>query len=655
MTGEESGKSADAPHAMSENNQPDESRIDLTDPGAAPSDDFRHERWKEEPTPPWWKWIFTGWRLPLTLLLLGGMFWGAAWPSVEKRLREWRGLRALEQWQEARQRGETAAAAPLLDKARILAPEVPEVLRALVADGLPRRDERVLISLRKLVRAGVATEDEGLQLCRLANEWGQPQFVERPLMERWAESDAVTAGLQPFLMGCRWLMSRGWSGRAVQRLKVRLATTAQAEERPILMLTLATALLGARDVDNRPELLREAVGMLHGLVVPPADEVSAEVRRRAALALAGLLAADHDARTRLGYAALRAFREAAEAVLTLPVTDATVRDERVELALALTTLDLAMGDLPRADAPARVEGVMPDDSERWRRRTLAWLGANRFHAEVIAKTDGDEALKDRFRFLARCEALAGLERWADMETAMPEGQALPVAPVTAAALRWRTAVKLGKPDEVVEALRDAVDRAALTSDGPSQLEAALNMEKWGEPEVAVRLYRRLRDDEEMAVAARRGLVRCLEGFPLRTRELQDALESLLLMTPEDPEARRMADHLKLLGGAVTEAEADAIVKHATQRPDVLRWRATHALALLRSGRAEKALEAFAGVTLLWENVPPETRCVRAAAMAAAGRQDEAKQLAATIPGPALRPGEYALLRDHVPGIGIRKP
>jgi hypothetical protein len=474
-------------------------------------------------------------------------------------------------------------------------------------------------------------------------------------MERWAESDAVTAGLQPFLMGCRWLMSRGWAGRAVQRLKVRLVTTVKEDEKPVLMLTLATALLGARAVDNRPELVREASGMLQGLVVRPADEVSAEVQRRAALLQAELLAADHDARNQLGYAALRDYREAAEAMLALPDTDATVRDERVELALALTTLDLAMGEMPREAAPAKVEAAMPDDSERWQRRTLAWLGANRFHAEVLAKTEGAEVLKDRFRFLARCEALAALERWEEADAALPEGQALPVAPVTAAALRWRTAVKLAKPDEVVERLRDAVDPAALTSDGPSQLEAALNMEKWGQPEVAVRLYRRLRDDEEFAISSRRGLVRCLEGFPLRTRELQDAVTSLLLTTPEDPEARRLADHLKLLDREVTEAEAEAIMAHAKQRPEVLRWRSTCALALLRSGRAERALEEFAGVTLLWENVPSEIRCVRAAALAAAGRQDEAKLLAATIPGQALRPGEYALLRDHVPGIGIRKP
>ena len=642
---------------MSESNQPDEPRIDLADPGAAPSDDFRHEKWKEEPTPPWWKWIFTGWRLPLTLLLLGGMFWGAAWPSVEKRLREWRGLRALKQYEETRRRGDAPAAAPLLDKAASLAPQDPAVLRALVEEGMPRRDPRVLVSLQKLVRTGVATEDEGLQLCRLAIDWGLPQFVERPLMERWAETDATVAPMPPFLMGCRWLLMRGRTGLAAQRLRLRLAISVNEEERPVLLLTLATALLESRADDAYPKLVKEAVVILHGVVVPgEGEEVPAEVRRRAALLLANALAPDADARRHLTHARISTFREQAAAFLKQPDNSGSeARDERVELSLALLSLDLALGDLPRAEVPALAKAVFPDRSERWLRREMAWLGQQRCLEEVLAMTEGSDGVRDRFRFLARCDALAGLDRWADIEAALPEGQALPVAPVTAAALRWRTAVKLRHPEEVVVALRDAVDRAALTSDGPSQLEAALNMEKWGEPEVAVRLYRRLRDDEETAVAARRGMVRCLEGFPLRTRELEDALDSLLLMTPEDPEARRLADHLKLLDGAVAEAEADAMIKHAEQRPDALRWRATRALALLRSGRAERAMEAFAGVTLLWENVTPDVRCVRAAAMAAAGRQDEAKQLAATIPGPALRPGEYALLRDHVPGIGIRKP
>jgi hypothetical protein len=68
-----------------------------------------------------------------------------------------------------------------------------------------------------------------------------------------------------------------------------------------------------------------------------------------------------------------------------------------------------------------------------------------------------------------------------------------------------------------------------------------------------------------------------------------------------------------------------------------------ALALLKMGDVAQADQLYEGKSIIWSSAPAPWIAVRTAVLQAAGKTDEARQLAATVNKNKLRPEEQDLL------------
>ena len=611
--------------------------------GPSPRGDFGHEQWQEDPTPPLWKQWLTGWRLLGTVAAAGALFWFTAGPAAYGALKEWRGRRALVASREAQARGAEDEARQLLTKAAVLAPGDPDVIRAVVAWAKPRREIIAILALQRLIVMGLATPAESVELCRLALEWGHPDLADRALLEEWAQAPALTLEHDPFLLGCRWLAANGKTADAAARLRLRMdASGTAAADQPALRLALARVLLERQDPATVESDWREAVRLLWELAL--ADPAPILTRGEAALALSGVLASQPVLRQFAGPGRMETFQKGME---RLAAREDLSAEARFDLVLARLALEAATGALPRSAIPEKLRAALPEPAGRARIAAVRWLITHALFEEALAWIGERREPDDREWFSARCDALFALRRWDELKALLAPEAKPPLSPVEAGVFRWRLATAAGESAETLLERRGAIEREAALSDGTDILAAAVNLERTGEPELASRLYRRLKDHEQEGLAARLGLVRCLNRLPDKSTELIEAIESLLVMRPGADDARNDAVYLKLLEGVAEEADRSAAEEMAARRPQYLSCRSTQALARLRGGRAEEAIRAYDGVTLPWENVPPGWRAVRAAALAAAGRMDEARVLASTIPRDVLRRGEGLLLKEFV--------
>ncbi|MEN9469989.1 MAG: hypothetical protein RL630_1722, partial [Verrucomicrobiota bacterium] len=107
------------------------------------------------------------------------------------------------------------------------------------------------------------------------------------------------------------------------------------------------------------------------------------------------------------------------------------------------------------------------------------------------------------------------------------------------------------------------------------------------------------------------------------------------------------DYLSLILGRPVDARAIALRSEANPRD--FSFRVTHALALLKAGEGRKALEVLENcepdVHVL--TLPPHHKAIVAAAMASAGKQNEALQVAYQIAPMAVSQQEAAFLVEKL--------
>ena len=82
----------------------------------------------------------------------------------------------------------------------------------------------------------------------------------------------------------------------------------------------------------------------------------------------------------------------------------------------------------------------------------------------------------------------------------------------------------------------------------------------------------------------------------------------------------------------------------TALPDRDAYRTTLALALLRKNKPADALAVYEPMKLNWSTALPGWQAVRAAVLAANGREEEARSLALSINWDRLKPQERDLVR-----------
>ena len=168
------------------------------------------------------------------------------------------------------------------------------------------------------------------------------------------------------------------------------------------------------------------------------------------------------------------------------------------------------------------------------------------------------------------------------------------------------------------------------------------------------IYRRLLDQAKAASPLGSGLsdeekLTCHSGLIRATSatapvsELLPLLEAMSADFPNIGEAANDAIYLRLLTGETNEKMPDRLRTLLQKAPAVLAYRTTLALYELRAGHAAAAAKLYEGWQIDWSTAPDRFKVVRAAVLKAAGRDDEAQTLRATVDAKKLRPEEARLM------------
>jgi hypothetical protein len=172
-------------------------------------------------------------------------------------------------------------------------------------------------------------------------------------------------------------------------------------------------------------------------------------------------------------------------------------------------------------------------------------------------------------------------------------------------------------------------------------------EKTGAKEQAERAYRALAQNPKTARIAYEALVRLTSQTD--TVKLRDLLAEMAQRWPQDVALANDLAYLNtLLNIDVPQnrAKAQNLVEAA---PKSLPHRTVLALAELRGGNSEAALQVYQGLHVDWRSAAPGAVVVYASALRHAGRVEEARALVVALTADVLRPEEKVLL------AAIQKP
>ena len=174
---------------------------------------------------------------------------------------------------------------------------------------------------------------------------------------------------------------------------------------------------------------------------------------------------------------------------------------------------------------------------------------------------------------------------------------------------------------------------------------AETLEHSGNATAAFSLFNTLKNQAETALAARLGMVRCLETQPTRTTELIDALTLVTRLSPLAHDARSQLIYLSLLEPRPAKRNLYAAAAHYQQSPKTHSRRVMAAFAKLHLKDPAAAITLLEKEPLHWESLPPTWAIVHAAALAANNRQPEAQPIIERLRQIPLRPEEQRLLES----------
>lgn len=285
----------------------------------------------------------------------------------------------------------------------------------------------------------------------------------------------------------------------------------------------------------------------------------------------------------------------------------------------------------------------------------AWL-YGRSHFDLILQVlPLERALTRKELFMQHIDALAASGRLKQV-TELLSSERFPLDPMVVHMCLATVRSRLGE----TKAAANAWERALESANDPAKLLALGEYaEKHNATEIADQAYAAaIKNAPDNRVAHYRRLQ--LAEAAGNTAKLQKLATELFRIWPDDEAARNDEAYLRLLLGA-SGNEAEKLEKQAmgfwAQEPENWAARATVGLARLRLGRGAEALSALSEpAESKSQEVPPRILVLRAAALAATGMTDEARDKARALSTSRLLPEEQALiaplLRD---GTEIKKP
>ena len=482
-------------------------------------------------------------------------------------------------------------------------PRMPEARRAyaavLVAAGRPE----AIAVFQGLIEDGNATPQDRLDLAEASLRFGDIALAEKEAFRLMQQGQRTSDALF-VLARVRLAQQRG--ADAMQALQECVEAGGGAE--PAILLARL------RFAANTPDSAQAAVALLRPIAA-----------QKDAAGLAALMAL-------LGSPALRTDEAGAwiEAVRAHPLAG----DEQK---LAAANAQIERDPASRSDVLRRAldeyRGASPD-----RRLLLSrWLNQRREYAAALEIIPADEASARSDLFLVRLDALAGMGDWKSIAE-MLRAASLPLQGPVALLYRGRAARELGEKESSAAFYRRAIIEAAPT---PDLMWYVINyLQRVGETQVLEQELTRLTNNPAIARQAFQALVPIVQSR-------QDAEELYLLydrMLKALPAERVVQNDYRYFA-ALTGRRADTggARELVAAEPQMLAYRVTLAFTLLKNGQSDDALHIFDGVTLDPAQIQPYQRAVLAAVLGANGRENEARQLANSIPGDALTTKELELI------------
>ena len=572
--------------------------------------------------------------LVVALLLLAALGWNAK--TLYHRAKLWRAGRLITRAEEAARRGDPRAQLKLLREAFVIAPATPLTLRAAARFHESRGEPAALPLYEALLALPDATPEDSLRACRLALLFGKAEMC-RKLLDDLHRNDETKNRPAVNAIEAQLLASEGKWGQALVLARKAAADPAGAgDEKLVLASLLARA--KSSDPAEQKKMQTEAIDLLAGLIENPDDS--------GAQAIAALVSIAREQTA----SALLAGRDVAGWV------EAAGRHPK-----ATPRLQVLAWDLRVAAQPADAEKIVVEFLTKWREAALPerleaarWLNQRGRPAQSL-ELSGPQRDTSSDWLLVHLDSLAATGRWDTvleiLENKSGQSAAMPAALRAVFAMRARTELK--KPQNKEEQWRDI--QILLTNETvPNQLYVAQYAEKTGEAKQATAIYRRMLDRAAPGSAQAQSLSReeklaCFTGLIRHTPETAPAAELLPVFDalseefPEMDEATNDAIYLRLLTGDANEKMPARLQTLLQKAPAVLAYRTTLALYELRAGHAAAAAKLYEGWQIDWSTAPDRYKVVRAAVLKAAGRDDEAQTLRATVDAKKLRPEEARLM------------
>ncbi len=309
--------------------------------------------------------------------------------------------------------------------------------------------------------------------------------------------------------------------------------------------------------------------------------------------------------------------------------------------------DLLAADLKLQLHPDEATHLYQETLDRWRNgsteeliQLARWLNIHQQPELVLSSYPVERAFEDNQLLLSRLDAMAILQRWNDIDEILGQSE-VTLDPSVIESFHARTAQERNATLDAEVHWSHAI---SLAASDPYKLRFVANFaEQSRASAIALKAYEQLARFPEQADLAYRGI----ERVGLKSGDIsaqRSAMAKITARTPDDPNAADQLAYLNLLLGENLDQSLASAKKLTQQYPNRLSYRVTTALGYLRQHNAAEALAQFNGpVPIDWKQTQPSWRAVYAAALLGTDRNDEAKEIIATIPRDQLNPRERALI------------
>lgn len=519
-------------------------------------------------------------------------------------IKTWRATQFVERANSLRAEGRLQEAFNSAASAMQMRPHSPESRRAFASVLLAAGESEGLVVLRELVDEGKGTAQDRLNLAEAAL-----RFEDAPLAEREASQ----------------LLQQEETANAARRILAFVRITQRRNEEAVQLLrehldaggdsNAALALARLQFAAGTPDAIADAVALLTPLAKKSDDTGLAAL----ILLLDSPAMRDKDAWRWI------------EAVRKHP--------------LATDRHQLAADDAEIHIEPKNRDAVIERAIKKYRNGTpeqLAalgrWLNHNQEYATVLELIPLEKSLERADLFLIHLDAMAEAGKWKEISEIL-QTPGLPLRPQIVMLYRGRAARETGENTSADALYHRAVSETAAA---PEMLWYAINyLKRVGEYEILEEELLRLTDNAALARQAFAELVPIVQRK--RNAEALYALcERMIERLPSDSAAQNDFRYFAALTGRKIDTAGARELLNA--EPRMFASRITLALTLLKEGKPADALRVFDGVTVNPSQLPPYQQAILAAVLGANGRENEARQLADSVPENSITGREMELIR-----------